>query len=114
MNSLGMRTAVAVGAMTTYLLFMLRYGWYATPSQAYLLNFGLLLFALVCCLSWFAKPSKTLVLGGYALLFASPPIYDATHFVPLDLNFLPFLLIGMIPLAAAMEMRRRTWRQKAQ
>jgi hypothetical protein len=115
MTSVGMRTTawitMAVGILTTYLLFMFRYNWYTTPSQAYLLNFGFVSFAVLCCLTWFARPSKTLVLMGYVVLFASPSIYD-THFVALDLSVLPFLVIGSVPLAAAIEMRRRTWQQK--
>lgn len=115
MTSVGMRTTawmtMAIGILGTYLLFMLRYNWYTTPSQAYLLNIGFASFAVVCCLTWFAKPSKTLVLVGFVALFASPSIYD-THFVALDLSFLPFLVIGTLPLVAAIEMRRRTWQQK--
>ena len=104
--------AMALGMFATFLVFMLRYGWYTTPQNAAALNVGFGIFLVGCGIAWFIFPSKILMLAACLALFAYPPIYDIKDFVELDWKFAPFMAICVVLLIAAIELRRRARREK--
>jgi hypothetical protein len=104
---MGAVAVMAVGILATFLLFMLRYGWYTTPQNALALNVGFGIFLVGCGIAWFVFPSKILMLSACLAVFAYPPAYDSKNFVRLDWKFVPFMAVCVMLLVAAIEMRRR-------
>lgn len=99
--------AMFLGMCTTFLVFMLRYGWYTTPQNAIVLDIGYAVFLAICGIAWFFFPSKVLVLTACLALFFYPSIYDAHDFVGIDWKFLPFIAICILLVVIAIELRRK-------
>ncbi len=107
MNRTMSLVTMLLGLGATFLVFMLRYGWYTNSQTSLVLNMSFVAFFVVCGLAWFVFPSKFLAMAACIALFIFPPIFDRQEFVALDWQVAPFIAISTLLVVAAIEMRRK-------
>lgn len=96
-----------------FLGFELRYAWYLSPKEVKFLRYGYVICIFCIFLLWLFYPSRVLVaaLGLIAFVFPiilGPVILGDEHiFVPLDWKYSGFVILSLLMLICATELRRR-------
>lgn len=105
---------LAVIAIAIHLfIFRMRYGWYGSDQQSLFLDVGYGICVLLIAVLWAVYPSRLgISLVGLAA-FAFPPLMRPDEFVQMDLQFSGFVLIAILLLISATEIRRRSLQKAA-
>jgi hypothetical protein len=88
-------------------LFAFRYGWYLQPDETRFLVVGYTMTVGALIALWIIFPSRLLVALAGLVAFLFPPVLREGEFVSLSLSFLPYVLLSILLLIGATELRRR-------
>jgi hypothetical protein len=102
----------AVALALHFFLFELRYAWYLNDDDFSFIRIGYGVFLLTVVVAWCFYPSRVLVSVIGAAAFAFPPLLRGGVFASITLGMVPFVLLSILLLLGATELRRRAFQQR--
>lgn len=101
-----------IAIVVHFFIFELRYVWYLNGDFSFIrIGYGVFLVAVV--LAWCFYPSRVLVSAIGAAAFAFPPLLRGEIFASLTLGMVPFVLLSILLLLGATELRRRAFKPRS-
>ena len=99
----------AIAIAVHFFLFELRYVWYLNGDDFSFIRIGYGFFLIAVVLAWCFYPSRVLVSVIGAAAFAFPPLLRGEVFASMTIGMVPFVLLSVLLLLGATELRRRAF-----